>query len=234
MDELLASIRKAIHDDIGDVPASTSARSSGTLQRGSTREFHVRVGDDSVSAAVEIQQLREKISRTRDSVAVPPRESVPLRSSLAKAMQAETPRRSWREINAPEPILRPSIVDRDDAPPRAEYRPRETLQPEPVPVYQEKRWADEAPALPPPPRDNVRPREEPDPILSSDSAQAVNAAFNRLAETVLSRATGDRSLEDLTRELLRGMLKQWLDDHLPVLVERIVREEIERVARHGR
>ena len=71
-------------------------------------------------------------------------------------------------------------------------------------------------------------------MLSGDASQAVNSAFNRLAETVLSRATGDRSLEDMTRELLRGMLKQWLDDNLPSLVERLVREEIERVARNGR
>ena len=44
----------------------------------------------------------------------------------------------------------------------------------------------------------------------------------------------DRSIEDMTRELLRGLLKQWLDDNLPRMVEQIVREEIERVARRGR
>ena len=71
-------------------------------------------------------------------------------------------------------------------------------------------------------------------MLSGDAGQAVQSAFDRLADSVLSRATGDRSIEDLTRELLRGMLKQWLDDNLPSLVERLVREEIERVARHGR
>ena len=240
MDELLASIRKAIHDDIGDVPASASARSSGVLQRGPARELHMRVGSDSVSAAVEIQQLREKISRTRDSVAVMPREApvlretAALRPSLTKALQSETPRRSWRDINSPEPMLRPSVIDRDEAMFRTESRQREEPQPEPVPVYQEQRWADEAPALPPPPRANFQPRDEAEAILSNDSAQAVNAAFKRLTETVLSRATGDRSLEDMTRELLRGMLKQWLDDNLPMLVERIVREEIERVARNGR
>jgi len=38
----------------------------------------------------------------------------------------------------------------------------------------------------------------------------------------------------VTQELLRGMLKQWLDDNLPPLVERLVREEISRVARNGR
>ena len=200
----------------------------------------MRVGSDSVSAAVEIQQLREKISRTRDNVAAMPheapglRETAPQRTRLAKTVQSETPRRSWRDINSPEPILRPSVIDRDEAMFRTEPRQRDEPQPEPVPVYHEQRWADEAPALPPPPRANFRPREEAEAILSNDSAQAVNAAFTRLTETVLSRATGDRSVEDLTRELLRGMLKQWLDDNLPKLVERIVREEIERVARNGR
>ena len=49
----------------------------------------------------------------------------------------------------------------------------------------------------------------------------------------MSRALGERPIEDITRELLRTMLKQWLDEHLPALVERLVREEIERVARRG-
>ena len=138
MDELLASIRKAIHDDIGDVPASTSIRSSGVLERGSTRELHMRVGSDSVSAAVEIQQLREKISRTRDNVAAMPheapglRETAPQRTRLAKTVQSETPRRSWRDINSPEPILRPSVIDRDEAMFRTEPRQRDEPQPEPV------------------------------------------------------------------------------------------------------
>jgi cell pole-organizing protein PopZ len=116
-------------------------------------------------------------------------------------------------------------------------------EPEPVRYTEPARYAEspaswqaEAVALPPPPlpRETHRTRADASSILSGDSAQAVQAAFNRLADTVLSRATGDRSIEDLTRELLRGMLKQWLDDNLPAMVERMVREEIERVARNGR
>lgn len=42
------------------------------------------------------------------------------------------------------------------------------------------------------------------------------------------------ALSDTVRDMLRPMLKQWLDDNLPVLVERLVRAEIERVARGGR
>ena len=39
------------------------------------------------------------------------------------------------------------------------------------------------------------------------------------------------SAEDLVKEMLRPMLKAWLDDNLPTLVERLVRAEIERVSR---
>jgi hypothetical protein len=38
----------------------------------------------------------------------------------------------------------------------------------------------------------------------------------------------------MVREMLKPMLKAWLDDNLPILVERLVRTEIERVARGGR
>jgi hypothetical protein len=71
-------------------------------------------------------------------------------------------------------------------------------------------------------------------MLSGDSAQAVQSAFGKLAESVLARAIGEQSIEEMTRELLKVMLKQWLDDNLPHIVERLVREEIERVARTGR
>ncbi len=53
-----------------------------------------------------------------------------------------------------------------------------------------------------------------------------------LAHTVLSNNA--RTLEDLVKEMLRPMLKSWLDDNLPGLVERIVKAEIERVSRGGR
>ncbi len=36
---------------------------------------------------------------------------------------------------------------------------------------------------------------------------------------------------DLTREMLRPMLKAWLDANLPAIVERLIRAEIERIAR---
>ena len=66
-------------------------------------------------------------------------------------------------------------------------------------------------------------------LLSSVTSAAVDSAFNTLAQTVLVQNA--RTLEDLVREMLRPMLKAWLDDNLPGMVERLVRAEIERVSR---
>ena len=77
-------------------------------------------------------------------------------------------------------------------------------------------------------------RPEPPPmpdrgLISSETVKAVDSAFNTLAHTVIGQNA--RTLEDLVREMLRPMLKSWLDDNLPGMVERIVRAEIERVSR---
>jgi cell pole-organizing protein PopZ len=66
-------------------------------------------------------------------------------------------------------------------------------------------------------------------LISSETVKAVDSAFNTLAHTVIGQNA--RTLEDLVREMLRPMLKSWLDDNLPGMVERIVRAEIERVSR---
>jgi uncharacterized protein len=66
-------------------------------------------------------------------------------------------------------------------------------------------------------------------LLSTETSAAVDSAFNALAQTVLVHNA--RTLEDLVREMLRPLLKSWLDDNLPSMVERLVRAEIERVSR---
>jgi cell pole-organizing protein PopZ len=67
------------------------------------------------------------------------------------------------------------------------------------------------------------------PLLSPSTTAAVDSAFNTLAQTVLVKNA--RTLEEMVAEMLRPMLKTWLDDNLPGMVERIVRDEIERVSR---
>jgi cell pole-organizing protein PopZ len=87
----------------------------------------------------------------------------------------------------------------------------------------------QAPRFDPPSYDP--PPVAPQQILSHSTVSSVESAFNALANTVLSNNA--RTLEDLVKEMLRPMLKSWLDDNLPGLVERIVKAEIERVSRGG-
>ena len=88
---------------------------------------------------------------------------------------------------------------------------------------------DRRPAYEPPPFFETAATPPPQQILSRSTVSAVESAFNSLANTVLSNNA--RTLEDLVKEMLRPMLKSWLDDNLPGLVERIVKAEIERVSR---
>jgi cell pole-organizing protein PopZ len=85
------------------------------------------------------------------------------------------------------------------------------------------------PAYEPPPFESAAAATPAQQILSRSTVSAVESAFNSLANTVLSNNA--RTLEDLVKEMLRPMLKSWLDDNLPGLVERIVKAEIERVSR---
>jgi cell pole-organizing protein PopZ len=85
------------------------------------------------------------------------------------------------------------------------------------------------PAYEPPPFESAAAAAPVQQILSRSTVSAVESAFNSLANTVLSNNA--RTLEDLVKEMLRPMLKSWLDDNLPGLVERIVKAEIERVSR---
>jgi cell pole-organizing protein PopZ len=84
---------------------------------------------------------------------------------------------------------------------------------------------EEAPAQP-------APQAPAAPLVSAGTASAVGDAFERLAATPVPPPL--RSLEEAVSEMLRPMLKSWLDDNLPALVERLVKAEIERLTRAAR
>lgn len=71
-----------------------------------------------------------------------------------------------------------------------------------------------------------------DVLLSREAEASVSSAFGSLAQAIFS--SEPRTIEDVMKELLRPMVKSWLDDNLPAVVERLVREEISRVARGRR
>jgi cell pole-organizing protein PopZ len=71
-----------------------------------------------------------------------------------------------------------------------------------------------------------------EPILSETVERQVSASFDDLSFAV--RSEQRRSFDEIAQEIMRPLLQEWLDNNLPTLVERLVREEIERVARGGR
>jgi uncharacterized protein len=118
-----------------------------------------------------------------------------------------------------------------------------------TPVATLKRTPPPPPAAPPPePAVESKPSAAPEPeparpdrLVSGAAAAASIAAMAQLTggpprtAQIGNMALGDagRTLEDLVRELLRPMLKDWLDAQLPKIVERLVQEEIQRMSREA-
>jgi len=96
----------------------------------------------------------------------------------------------------------------------------EAYEPEPEP----------APAPAPAPRPAPAPSAG---LVSDRTAAAASSAFGALTGAI-QVPKSDRTLEDVTRDLLRPLLQAWLDENLPRIVEEQVRIEVERLSRQGR
>jgi uncharacterized protein len=192
VEDLLASIRKAIDDDQfnGQAPEQPA-------MRGTMREMRLQTAEETPS------QLEEPPTEYQPAV----RQSTRPGFSGIFAGRERPPRPDTFD----QPVRRaiPNEADYDELMRIPQGRKQESY------AAPESDWS--------------RPRGGS--LLSQHSAQSAQMSFDRLAESLMARAGGDRTIEDITRELLRNYLRQWLDDNLPSLVEKLVREEIERVAR---
>ena len=90
----------------------------------------------------------------------------------------------------------------------------------------------EAPAYEPPPAPPAPAVDIGDGLVGAVAASAAASAFGQLSRSIQMPADG-RTLEDVVRELLRPLLKQWLDENLPDIVQQTVDREVERIARGG-
>jgi cell pole-organizing protein PopZ len=257
MEDLLASIRKAIDDDFSvKLPAAGSAAITGSM-----RELRVRVDTAKpagVPAEPETYADREHTNPLPRPADPPPPKRNGFAGILSGAAElpsylspktSPSPSRAERP-SPPVPIgLRRGYDGSEPEPIARKPLPPETARIEPVRPQVPQRGSDDyarpasfVPEPVPPPASHARlprppasefPSHLDGGLLSAHSALGAEAAFNRLADAYLSRGNGQPPLEDIARDLLRPMLKQWLDDHLAPLVERLVRAEIERVARRG-
>ena len=76
-------------------------------------------------------------------------------------------------------------------------------------------------------------------VLAAQTAAATGGVLSSLVDAVdrahggSTLGDGNRTIEDLVKEVMRPMVKEWLDENLPDLTERLVRREIERLARRA-
>lgn len=204
VEDLLASIRKAIDGQ------STPARQRAAYRGASFPEQRPRT--EMSPAPASSRDISGIFSGERRPSRYEPPTHPETPAAILSLRQTQTDTADdWR--NPPQEALAPEELHH--------VYPAEDREPPPA--------SSESSYLPAPVQ---RHREEPA-LVSPRTSEAANAAFSHLANSLMARATGERSIEEMTQELLRSMLKQWLDDNLPEMVERLVREEIERVARRG-
>jgi uncharacterized protein len=227
MEEILASIRRIIADD------------------------------EAKPAAAEKQASPPAAAKPAVMKDIPPSAIAPAPKPAAAPKPAPPPPPAPEPVSNNQDDIDAMLASLDAATPEADIRPAQQPEPEPDVFELTDEMALPEPAPAPSaatfskvePQDDIefteakasrrQPAYEPPfesaparPILSHSTVSAVESAFNSLANTVLSNNA--RTLEDLVKEMLRPMLKSWLDDNLPGLVERIVKAEIERVSRGGR
>jgi cell pole-organizing protein PopZ len=85
----------------------------------------------------------------------------------------------------------------------------------------------------PEPEPPMMTRSEEESLVSPPTAQSAATSFGQLAQHIAMPRDG-RTLEDVVKELLRPLLKAWLDEHLPGIVQAKVEAEVERIARQRR
>lgn len=148
------------------------------------------------------------------------------------------------------------IAEEGDGPARARraQRPAPTL-PADEPENESSELSEPVPASPPEPaaltsalatpsmleadtqaeRASIEPSPRPDfarsaSILSPQTEEASRSALDTLSRILVKPEPGsDGTLEGLVRELLRPILREWLDAHLPAIVESMVQTEILRI-----
>lgn len=219
MEEILASIRRIIADDdekAPDIDADPVAAEAGAPAGDDVPEEEER---DAVLDLADFQDPRE--GETGHGTDLPD-------LSFAPAPQPAPESAAVPVLAVPEPE-RP-------APPRLAAIPQPAAAPVPRAVEEASRAPVEQAALPREPARRPAPASAPPPsseaIISQEATASVGQAFSLLSHTIMSQNA--TTLEDIVREMLKPMLKSWLDDNLPPLVERLVAAEIQRVARGQR
>jgi len=223
MEEILASIRRIISDE--DSPDEQEP--APEPEEDAPMEDGVEMSQDDLDALFDSPSPAEEPDEPEEE-----EEELSMEEAMAQEAEEEPEPEPEADLSEPEIVegLDPDDADisfavddgedDDDGPPLDLGPEFEVTEPEPAHQYQ---------AIPDSPLGSSEDLAEA--LLSPTTDAVVSSAFGSLAHTILSKNA--RTLEDLVGELLRPMLKSWLDANLPGIVERLVRKEIERVTRNG-
>jgi len=218
MEEILASIRRIIADDDATKAAKPPDPAAAAPSRPAPppRATGLPPAPPPPAVANSQDDIDAMLANLDPPAAAPESDLLDLTEAMAApAPVADTgPAATFRTIDAASDVI---FTDRAPDPP-----------PEPAVRIIEEPRRPAASAAP------TTPAAAPEPafdrgLISTSTMAAVDSAFNSLAQTVIGQNA--RTLEDLVKEMLRPLLKSWLDDNLPGVVDRIVRAEIERVSR---
>jgi hypothetical protein len=215
MEEILASIRRIIADDDASKTTKPPDPVAAAPSRPAPppRASGLPPAPPPPAVANSQDDIDAMLANLDTPAAAPASDVLDLTEAMAAPAPAADagPAATFRTIDAASDVI---FTDRAPDPPaepavRIIEEPRRPAKPAP------------APAAPAPVLDRG--------LVSTSTMAAVDSAFNSLAQTVIGQNA--RTLEDLVKEMLRPLLKSWLDDNLPGVVDRIVRAEIERVSR---
>ncbi|SFK55808.1 hypothetical protein SAMN04488498_10874 [Mesorhizobium albiziae] len=235
MEEILASIRRIIED-------SDTTRKQGEEQLAARREQESVVVSEPrpvTGSVVEVDAFRAELRGASEpaveATSAAPGDSLEKKPVTLAEVQAQIARESY--YSAPTPVAPVEAEDDPEAPLEVADDLDDDLDianelADPIEMAEAVLAARE-----PEPVQTVAAAETSSPqqapktaIISEHAGRQVAAAFGELSDVF---ATRKKSFDELAEEMMRPMLQDWLDNNLPVLVERLVREEIERVARGG-
>ncbi|PSJ58597.1 PopZ family protein [Mesorhizobium soli] len=228
MEEILASIRRIIED------------SDGIRKGPEDMTGRVDVRDEPLdNAVIEVDAFRAELRAARAPEVEPSptladvqariaAEEAIAPQSLSAAFEPEMPIVQDEPVEAPAPVVAEwNVAAEPLSEPEASFDTEFEAAFQELPVEQ---TVEEKASLPE--SIAVAPREiGKSTIISEHTGRQVAAAFGELSEAFAARSR--KTFDEMAEQMLRPMLQDWLDNNLPTLVERLVREEIERVARSG-
>lgn len=209
MEEILASIRRIISEDGDEGEPAGDAPVADMQSEPVEAEAPAAVAED------DVLELTEVVSEQPVAAPEPEPEPEPLPEPEPEPEPDPEPEPEPEPVPEPEAALELAEPDLDDA--SLDF---------------------EAPSAPPEMEEPLSQPAEDDSLVADSTALMASAAMSRLtespeggpAEAGAPMQIGDKTIEALVRELMRPMLKDWLDKNLPAIVERIVEREVSRVA----